>query len=258
MIRARISLNQGVARVRSMDLVHDMIVSQMIAGGAEGKDVIGEKSLPWNFAFICHPEKQRNGDFAWRGREIVVSTPSEKLADIWRGGDLSKMKAAKAVSGEMVDFREASMQEIACPIGDDDSCVGILMLSPMALRAPKESGKRWVDEPSEFEKGISAAPRIGQIAGKDSKMEIQLDSFAVMRGSRDGSMFGKRTLKIRDGKPIWALGFMCPAVLSGAPSDLKLAWHSGLGSLTRMGFGMFDKIGGLGAERTPITPGEKK
>lgn len=257
MIRVRISLRKGYAKVRSMDLVHDMLVAQMIAGGASPSDVIGEKSEPWTFAFLGHPfESRGQGGVAWSGREILFSTPSQKLAEIWRKGDASALSAAKAHSGEMIDFRESELREMICPIGDGDSTIGVVMLSPIALRAKSGSAKRWIDDPAEFERELSASEKLSKIAGREARVKIQLDSFATMRGARDGSMFAKRTVKIQNGRPSWALGFLCPAVLSGKPEDLRLAWHAGLGSMTRMGFGMFDKIGGLGGEQVDLGGGK--
>ena len=78
MFRVRLRLPKGHwASYRYLELVHDALVTGLIAAGASPEQVIGPGAAPWNFAALGFHHRHA-GQF----HSLVVSTPSPVLAPV--------------------------------------------------------------------------------------------------------------------------------------------------------------------------------
>jgi CRISPR-associated endoribonuclease Cas6 len=231
MNRIRLSLPRGQwATYQHQDLVHDAIVSALIAAGATAEQVIGAGAEPWTFAALGYHrahEGQVHG--------LVISTPSPALAPHLAAIDPSAVRYARAATGELLDFSAASLSTAPPPVCEDPGVLGVLTLSPIAISEPGTKKKRWLTRLDQVDLSAAANARLSRIAGRPVALSVQPDSLYLRANPRHSVLVS--TKRMRNGRSAFVIGMQAPLVLAGSRKDLLLAWYAGLGEKTRNGFG---------------------
>lgn len=232
MYRVRFSLPKGHwASYRYLDLIHDALVTGWIAAGATPDQLIGPASEPWNFAALGYHRRQEG-----QVHSLVVSTPSPILAQMLARLVPGAIRYARAATAELFDFSTAQPSPEPPPlIPLEQGVLGVLTLSPLALRDPRHSGKRWHTRWGDCDLAAAINGRLSRIAQRPVALSIQPDSLYLRANSHHSVLVS--TKQDKQGRPTFIIGLEGPLVLAGRREDLLLAWYAGLGEKTRNGFG---------------------
>ncbi|OQY54130.1 MAG: CRISPR-associated protein Cas6 [Candidatus Parabeggiatoa sp. nov. 2] len=247
-IRLQLSKKDNI-HYKYLDILHDALVNAWRKAGATSEQITGMNALPWNFAALGGQNK--------RGKMVhtlIVSTPDATLAKILRCLNPADIRYTRASTVEHVDFAGAQITIEDDPILPNQNALGVLMLSPLAIRQRqgKISPPSPKEEPPPFRKGgqgriywhthlgecdLSAAinHRLSRIAGRDIQLQVQPDNLYI-RCNPDHSVLVP-IKQMRQGKNAFVIGMSAPLVLMGCENDLRFAWYAGLGEKTRNGFG---------------------
>ncbi|SDY33773.1 CRISPR-associated endoribonuclease Cas6 [Allochromatium warmingii] len=241
MYRLRLQLPPGRwAHYRYLDLIHDALVNAWIAAGAQPEQVIGAQALPWNFAplgFHSHHEG--------RAHTLVVSTPDATLSTTLATIDPCAVRYARAATGEMLDFSSANVVVESSPILAEQTVLGVLTLSPVAISDLSKPTKRWHTSLDEVDLSAVVNSRLSRISGRQISLTIQPDSLYLRANPRHSVVVS--TKRMKNGQPAFVIGMQAPLVVSGHRADALLAWYAGLGEKTRNGFGCIGLAeGGVG------------
>jgi len=223
MLRIRVTLpKQNLVHYRHLDLLHDALINAWTAAGATIKQVYGASALPWNFAALG-----KTGHIDKIVHTLIVSTPAPTLAKYLRDFKPQDIHYARASTIEVVDFAEAKITLEDDPICPQQNALGVLLLSPLAIRDNTVAGsKRWHKHLGQFD--LSAAIFF-------FFLQVHPDSLYV-RWNPDHAVLVPMKL-MPNGKPAFVIGMSAPLVLAGRDEDLRFAWYAGLGEKTRNGFG---------------------
>lgn len=231
MHRLRLQLPPGHwAQYRYLDLVHDALVNAWIAAGARPEQVIGAQALPWTFAplgFHRHHEG--------RTHTLVVSTSDAALSAILATIDPCTVRYARAATGEMLDFSSASVVVESSPILTEQTTLGVLTLSPIAISDQSVTRKRWHTSLDAVDLSAVVNSRLSRISGRQISLRVQPDSLYLRANPRHSVVVS--TKRMKNGQPAFVIGMQAPLVISGSRNDVLLAWYAGLGEKTRNGFG---------------------
>ena len=231
MKRIRLSLPRGQwATYQHQDLVHDAIVNGLIAAGATPEQVIGVGAEPWTFAALGYHRAHEG-----RVHGLVISTPSPALAPALAALEPAALRYARASTGELLDFSNASVATEAPPVCTDPGMLGVLTLSPIAISEPGAKNKRWLTQLDRVELSAAANARLSKIARRTVSLSVQPDSLYLRANPRHSVLVS--TKRMRNGRAAFVIGMQAPLVLAGSREDLLLAWYAGLGEKTRNGFG---------------------
>lgn len=228
MRRYRFSLPPGQSvDYRHLDILHDALVAAWTAQGIPAEDVIGPAARPWNFA----PLGFHRGKIG-RVHTLVVTTPAPELA-----GALDRMRPediryARAKTGEVVEFGASRKSEEPPPVAPRQGTLGVLLLSPLALRRPD---RRWHGDLAQVDLDAAINARLSRLAGRPVALQIQADSLYLRANPRHSVLVSLKGG--HEGNSGFVIGMQAPLVLAGGDEDLQLAWFAGLGEKTRNGFG---------------------
>lgn len=215
-----------------LDILHDALVNAWVAAGASPESVVGFDAKPWHF-----------GALGWRGRDcnfvhtLVVGSPDPDLAEILKQVRTEEIRHVRALTGEAVDFSKASVEDDPAPIAPGQNQMGALMLSPLAVSAPKaqRNGRKWLTDLSGFPVGEAISARLSRLAGRPVQIRAWPDSLYLRTHPKHHVLV--RTRRDKNGRESFVIGMKSPLVLEGSSRDLELAWCAGLGEKNRMGFG---------------------
>lgn len=232
MFRVRLRLPKGHwASYRYLDLVHDALVTGLIAAGASPEQVIGPGAAPWNFAALGFHHRHDG-----QVHSLVVSTPSPVLAPVLAHLEPGAIRYARAATAELFDFSAAQPHpEPPPPLAIAQGVLGVLTLSPLALRDPRQPGKRWHTRFGDCDLAAAVNARLGRIAQRPVTLTVQPDSLYLRANPHHSVLVS--TKKGKEGRAAFVIGLQGPLVLAGSREDLLLAWYAGLGEKTRNGFG---------------------
>jgi CRISPR-associated endoribonuclease Cas6 len=231
MHRIRLCLPKGQWAVyRHLDLIHDAIVNALIASGAHPGQIIGAEALPWTFAPLGF---HRNHEGKVHG--LVISTPSQDLAAALNTLDPGKLRYARASTGELFNFADATVEAEPPPILPEQAVLGALTLSPIAISDRSVPGKRWHTHLDQVNLSEVANTRLSRIAARQVSLSIQPDSLYLRANPRHSILVS--TKRMKNGKSAYVIAMESPMVLAGSREDVLLAWYAGIGEKTRNGFG---------------------
>lgn len=231
MLRIRLELPRGEwARYQHLDLIHDAVVSALIAAGASAEQVVGAGAEPWNFAPLGF-HRGHEGQV----HSLVISTPSPELAAKLPALDLRKCRYARASTGELFDFSAATATRDFPPSSNSVGSLGALLLSPIAIRDRSSRGTRWHTDLENVNLAAAINPRLSRIAGRQVALRIQPDSLYLRANPRHSVLVSMK--QASNGQRAFVIGMQAPLVLTGSREDIELAWYAGLGEKTRNGFG---------------------
>lgn len=218
------------ATYKHLDLIHDTLVNAWIRSGARSDQVIGASALPWTFAALGF-HNQHEG----RVHSLVVSTPSPDLGAVLAAFDANALRYARTATGELFDFTSASAVTELPPVLTEQAVVGVLTLSPIAIRDRSIAGKRWHTRLDTVDLSAVVNTRLSRIAGRQVALAVHPDSLYLRANPRHSVLVS--TKRMRNGHSAFVIGMSAPLVLAGNREDLLLAWYAGLGEKTRNGFG---------------------
>lgn len=232
MFRVRFRLPKGHwATYRFLDLVHDALVTGLTAAGATPEQVLGPGAEAWNFAALGYHRRHEG-----QVHSLVVSTPSPTLAPYLARLEPGAIRYARTATAELFDFSAAQTSpELPPVIPQDVGLLGVLTLSPLALRDPRQPGKRWHTRFGDCDLATAINRRLSRIAQRPVTLNIQPDSLYLRANPHHSVLVS--TKQDQQGRPAFVIGLEGPLVLSGRREDLLLAWYAGLGEKTRNGFG---------------------
>lgn len=230
MKKTRFSLPRNTSVLyQNQDLLHDALVSAWLAAGATPEQIIGANAQPWHFAALGRHHKDGN-----QAHSLVISTPDPQLADILPNIKAADIRYARALTLESIDFSTAEISIEPDPIAPKQSALGVVMLSPLAIR-DYQNGKRWHTDLSQVDLSTAINTRLSKIAGREVKLNVQADSLYLRCNPEHSTLVPLKRMK--NGKTAFVIGMNAPLVLQGAEEDLRLAWYAGIGEKTRNGFG---------------------
>lgn len=231
MHRIRLRLARGHwASYRYLDLIHDAIVNALTAAGATPRQVIGRAADPWTFAALGR-HKEREGQV----HSLVISTASSELAPALQALDTNTLRYARAATGELFDFSGAEVTREAPPLCGDPGVLGVLALSPIAIRDRSAKVKRWHTSLADVDLPAAVNARLSRLAGRKVALSIEPDSLYLRANPQHSVLVS--TKRMKHDRSAFVIGMQAPLVLAGRREDLLLAWYAGIGEKTRNGFG---------------------
>ena len=233
MLRIRVSFpkREEVASYHHLDILHDALIRAWIAADAKKEQVLGVNALPWNFAALGRQDKAGTK----KVHTLIVSTPDATLAKILPCLNPSEIRYARARTVEHVNFANAEITIEEDPILPNQNMLGVLMLSPLAIRDNNSKQKHWHKHLEQFDVSAAINHRLSRFAGHEVKLQVQPDSL-FLRCNPDHSVLVPLK-QMANGKKAFVIGMSVPLVLIGSDKDLRFAWYAGLGEKTRNGFG---------------------
>lgn len=229
MQRVRLTLPRGrMAEFRYRDLVHDAIVQALASAGAESETLVGRRAEPWVFAALGRHERRRG-----LAHSVVIATPSRNLAPALLRIDPRNMRFARAKTSEFLDFSEATVTHEGDPIASGQDRLGVVMLSPLALK--DRGGRRWRTDLTEPDISEAVSASLSRRAGREVRLEFIPDSLYLRTRKRHSVLVATRG--DARGNNAFVIAMEAPALLTGSEEDLRFAWYAGLGAKTRNGFG---------------------
>lgn len=231
MRRIRLRLSRGQhATYQYLDLVHDAIVAALTATGASSEQVVGPQAAPWTFAALGH-----HCGHEGRTHGLIISTASRALGGLLEALDTRALRYARAATGELFDFSSATLSVEDPPLCPDPGVLGVVTLSPVAIRDRAANGKRWHTSLAAVDLSAAINARLTRLSGRAVALSVQPDSL-YLRANPEHSVLVS-TKRMRHGRSAFVIGMQAPLVLAGPRQDLLLAWYAGIGEKTRNGFG---------------------
>jgi CRISPR-associated endoribonuclease Cas6 len=232
MLKARITLpKQQIIHYRYFDILHDALINAWVATGISANEVTGMTARPWNFAPLGKHHRSEN-----TVHSLIVSTPDLVLAKHLARFNTQDIHYARASTVEVVDFSEAQIVIETDPILPGQNVLGVLTLSPLAIRDKASNGsKRWHKYLDQLDLSTAINHRLSRLAGRDIKLQVQADSLYLRCNPEHSILVPIKQMP--NGKLAYVIGMSAPLVLSGSEDDLRFAWYAGLGEKTRSGFG---------------------
>ena len=232
MLKIRITLpKQQSVHYHYLDILHDALVNAWIAAGAPATEVTGMTARPWNFAPLGKHQDSNN-----MAHSLIVSTPDTVLANCLAQFDPQDIHYVRANTSERVNFSAAQIAIETDPILPGQNALGVLTLSPLAIRDNTLNGsKHWHKYLDQVDLSAAVNQRLSRLAGREIKLQVQADSLYLRCNPEHSILIPIK--KMRNGKLAYVIGMSAPLVLSGNEDDLRLAWYAGLGEKTRNGFG---------------------
>ncbi len=242
MLKTRLTLpKQQLVHYRYSDVLHDALVNAWVAAGVSADEVTGMTARPWNFAPLGKPQGVNN-----MVHSLIISTPDPVLAKYLAQFNPQDIRYTRTSTHEDVDFSAAHISVETDPIFPDQNALGVLMLSPLAIRDKTSNGsKRWHKHLEQFDLSAAINHRLSRLAGREINLQIQPDSLYLRCNPKHSILVPIKQMP--NGKLAYVIGMSAPLVLSGREEDLRFAWYAGLGEKTRNGFGCIGLAGeGIG------------
>jgi len=214
MLRIRVTLpTRNSVKYHHLDLLHDALINAWTAAGATIEQVHGESALPWNFAALG-----KTGHTDKIVHTLIVSTPAPALSQCLRNFKPQDIHYARASTIEVVDFAAAEITQEDDPICPQQNALGVLLLSPLAIRDNTVAGsKRWHKHLGQFDLSAAINHRLSRLAGREIKLQVHPDSFYI-RWNPDHTMLVPMKL-MPNGKVAFVIGMSAPLVLAGRDEE---------------------------------------
>lgn len=230
MYRIRICLPRGQWAVyRHLDIIHDALIQGWETAGIAADQVLGHRARVWNFAALGYSRHRIS-----YAHNLVIATPDAVLAEALARFKSTAIRYARASTAELVDFSAAEVIPEPDPIVPGLTSLGVLLLSPLALR-PSDPPRHWLQQLNGVDLATAINPRLSRLAGRPVALRIQADALYLRANPRHSVLVSFK--QTGDGRSNFVIGLSAPLVLMGNEADLRLAWYAGLGEKTRNGFG---------------------
>lgn len=222
---------------RSADSIHDAAISLLTSKGIHPDRLIGRSAGVWSCAPLFSRPIRRKSDQKIV-KHCVLTTVEEDIAEVLRGlrpQDLALMHSKRALTDEEVSFAGWRISYDPAPIVPGVNSLECLMGSPLAIQRKEPLGRHvWHRDVRDFD--VSGAVNSGLFKRTGRKTNLTLlPDLSYVRSRETHSVCTKLKAE-RSGGSVVGMSF--PFLLSGSEEDLCLAWYAGLGSKTRMGFGI--------------------
>lgn len=230
MYRIRIELPKGrTGGYQNLDLLHDALVNAWIKAGASPEMILGEKSLPWNFAPLGHHHETSN-----KVHTLVVSAGHPGLVPYLALLKPEHVQKARLHTEEEINFSGAALRPETDPVAINQKILNVIMLSPLAIRHRK--GKRlWHTDLSSAPLNEAINARLSRLANRKVSLQIQPDKLYLRANPEHSVLIYQK--KFKNGRGSFVIAMSAPISLMGSDDDLRLAWYAGIGEKTRNGFG---------------------
>lgn len=212
------------------DLLHDALINAWIDAGASPDMVIGFEAFQWNFAALGY-HKNKDG----YAHTLVVSTPSQILAEVLRNMDVAAIRKMRGHSGETVNFAGATISTDADMIPPQQGIMNMLLLSPVLIQDRSQQKKRWYKNFNDVDLAAAVNHRLSRLANRSVNLMIQPDSLYLRANPKHSVCVNLKHFS--NGRKSFVIALQAPLVLAGSEEDLRLAWYAGIGEKTRSGFG---------------------
>ncbi len=235
MYRLRIQLPKPHrVRYRYWDILHDALVQGWLATGLPAAAITGPEARPWHFAPLgYHQDSQEN-----HCHTLVVGTPDPHLGQHLARFSPDAVRYARAITREQVDFAGAQLIPDLDPLNPAQSTLGVLLLSPLAIRDP--ATRQWWTHLETGDLSAAVNARLSRISGRPVKLHIVPDSLYLRANPKHSVLVPLKGSA--QGRTHFAIGLSAPLVLSGSTADLQLAWYAGIGQKNRNGLGCIGLI----------------
>lgn len=232
MYRIRVTLpKRGAVCYKNLDIIHDALVNALSCAGAKSADITGFKARPWNFGALGWNRGSKN-----YVHTLVVSTPDPNLSGHMEHIKTSDISYVRASTSEAVSFSNAEISLDPDPIVPGQNALGILMLSPLAIsRQDKTSGPRWHNSLKNLDLSAAVNNRLSRLSGRTVQLRAEVDNLYLRSNPRHDTLV--QTKEFSKGRRSYVIGMRAPIVMQGDEKDLRLAWYTGIGEKTRLGFG---------------------
>jgi len=233
MYRIRIVLpKKKVVAYHNLDIIHDALIHAWVKAGASSEALLGSSAGNWHF-----------GPLGWRNKvesrvhTLVVGTPDKSLSVFLKKMDPASIQYSRTLTGERVEFSGAEVIEDLDPVGQGQSTLGLVMLSPMVVsRLNRETGtSRWHTSMQKVDLSRAVNHRLSRLAGRPVTLTISPDSLYLRTHAKHDTLVQMKEMK--NGHKAFVIGMRSPIVMEGSENDLRLAWYMGIGEKNRMGFG---------------------
>lgn len=166
-------------------------------------------------------------------REIIVGTADPAIAKALAAMTADDLVEPNAVPGAGIDFRAARIVTespwLPTPAAE------FRTVSPIRVLAGRH--QTILELGPQFDEAVNRT--MATRFNRRFQLRVQPDSAYVRR--RNGKIVARMAIKRQtDGRVTVYPGLVFPFVLAGPPEDLAVAWYSGLGGSTGMGFGCID------------------
>lgn len=237
MLRIVFSFPRGTRlSYKYLDSVHNAFIAGFLANGISPERAIGPGAVPWTFA----PQKFHFDNGRYFVDELIVSTTDGEIARVLATAPLKDFAACDPTTGRF-SLEGAVRSPDLDPFVEGMTHVNVAMLSPLVLIGHMDRDQT----PEDIEKidlgGILSAS-LSRLAGRSIRIEARPDPLYI-RGRTKLSVGVNIKFDARNNRNKFVRGVVFPMTLAGDADDLRFAWHSGLGTKTRMGFGAFKVIG---------------
>ena len=240
-MRIRLTAPRGAqVRVRYLDSVHGALVNAWTTCGARGTDVVGREASNWSFGAI--------GSATAAGfllKSLVVGAEGNLESTLPRLAPEAVRKSSS--TGDIVDLSSWDIDDddlpVVCAPGEIAK-LGAIMLSPLAVSVRGRKG-RWHDDLNEAGPHLEEAFnfRLSRLTERDVRLTVEPDRLYLRANPKHSTLV--RTRAVRNAKPSFVIGMMCPLSIGGRLADLRSAWALGIGEKNRYGFGCIGHAGGV-------------
>ncbi len=234
MIRWQIDMprqHSSGAVVTSRDQVKNLIDTALTR---HGYTLDRKRPVRYGFGVIAKRIPATASRRLYRIERIFVGSADPEISQIMEQWSPKDLVEPNAVPGAGLNLSSATMTQVPSPVLGE--ALAVYAISPIRVlegnpsRTILELGPKW-------EKALNQT--MTRRFDRPFHLHVIPDSFYIR--SRHGDIVAKMAIKVKnDGYVVAYPGLVFPFVLTGPKRDLDIAWHSGLGSSTGMGFGCME------------------
>ncbi len=229
-IRWKIDVPRGdrSAVIRSRDAVKNLIDAALVRHGYHV-----DRTQPARYGFgmvgkrVAAPGSQR----FHRVERVIVGSSDPVIARalaLWTPEDLWE---PNAVLGSGLDLRHSTLTSDPSPVLGE--AIALYAVSPLRV-VDGNPGQTILELGAPWEQALNRT--MARRFGRPFHLHVIPDSWYIR--AQHGRIVARMAVKVRhDGYVVAYPGLVLPFVLTGPPDELHVAWYSGLGSSTAMGFG---------------------
>lgn len=214
--------------IRSRDAVKNLIDAALVRHG-----YAVDRSRPARYGFgVVAQRVPMPGSQRWhRVQRLIVGSSDPAIAQAlaeWASDDLWE---PNAVPGAGLDLRHSTLSVDPSPVVGE--AISLYAVSPIRV-VEGNPGQTILELGPAWEQGLNRT--MARRFGRPFHLHVIPDSWYVR--ARHGQIVARMAVKVRsDGYVVAYPGLLLPFVLTGPREELDVAWYSGLGSSTAMGFG---------------------
>ncbi len=241
-MRVRLTAPRGqIIKLRFLDSLHAALVNAWTSIGVSFTDVVGQGAGNWSFGAIGTATSQ-----CFLLKSVVIGAEGHPLEPILHHLKPETVRK-KSANGDAVDLATWDMVAEELPVAGVSRATAILpaiMLSPLAISV-REQENRWYDDLTNIGPNLEQAinARMSRLTGRSVRLAIEPDQLYLRANPQHSTLV--RTRSVKDNKPAFVIGTMCPLFIHGCIEDLYSAWTLGIGEKNRYGFGCIGYAGRL-------------